>query len=44
MDAGHERAGATFELVSQWRRPFYYPKSGEGKMGRGQSRNRGRAE
>ncbi|MEC7646909.1 MAG: sarcosine oxidase subunit alpha family protein [Pseudomonadota bacterium] len=31
MDAWHERAGATFELVSQWRRPFYYPKSGEGK-------------
>jgi sarcosine oxidase subunit alpha len=31
MDAWHERAGAEFELVSQWRRPFYYPKSGEGK-------------
>jgi len=31
MDAWHERAGASFELVSQWRRPFYYPKSGEGK-------------
>jgi len=31
MDAGHERAGATFELVGQWRRPFYYPKSGEEK-------------
>ena len=31
MDAWHERAGATFELVGQWRRPFYYPKAGEGK-------------
>ena len=31
MDAWHERAGAAFELVSQWRRPFYYPKAGEGK-------------
>jgi sarcosine oxidase subunit alpha len=31
MDAWHERAGATFELVGQWRRPFYYPKSGEEK-------------
>tara|TARA_Y100001934_G_scaffold257767_1_gene327254 strand:- start:12734 stop:15739 length:3006 start_codon:yes stop_codon:yes gene_type:complete len=31
MDAWHERAGATFELVSQWRRPFYYPKPDEDK-------------
>jgi len=31
MDAWHERAGAAFELVGQWRRPFYYPKPGERK-------------
>jgi len=31
IDAWHELAGAEFELVGQWRRPFYYPKSGEGK-------------
>lgn len=31
MDAWHERTGAVFELVGQWRRPFYYPKPGETK-------------
>ena len=31
MDAWHERTGAAFELVGQWRRPFYYPKPGETK-------------
>ena len=31
MDSWHARAGAQFELVGQWRRPFYYPKAGEGK-------------
>ena len=31
LDVWHERTGAEFELVSQWRRPFYYPKADEEK-------------
>ena len=31
MHAWHERAGAVFEDVGQWKRPFYYPKHGEVK-------------
>ncbi len=27
----HESAGAVFEDVGQWKRPFYYPQAGEGK-------------
>ena len=27
----HEAAGAVFEDVGQWKRPFYYPQPGEGK-------------
>ena len=27
----HEAAGAVFEDVGQWKRPFYYPRSGEGQ-------------
>lgn len=29
MHAWHERAGALFEDVGQWRRPWYYPRTGE---------------
>ena len=29
MHAWHERAGAEFENVGMWKRPWYYPKSGE---------------
>jgi sarcosine oxidase subunit alpha len=29
MHAWHENAGAPFEDVGQWRRPWYYPKDGE---------------
>ena len=29
MDAWHERAGAAFEDVGHWRRPWYYPKGSE---------------
>ena len=29
MHAWHERNGATFEDVGQWRRPWYYPRAGE---------------
>ncbi len=29
MDAWHEAAGAVFEAVGQWRRPWYYPRPGE---------------
>jgi len=31
MHAWHEEAGAVFEDVGQWKRPFYYPQSGENK-------------
>ena len=31
MHAWHERAGAVFEDVGQWKRAFYYPKRGEDK-------------
>jgi sarcosine oxidase subunit alpha len=29
MQSWHERAGAAFEDVGRWRRPFYYPRPGE---------------
>jgi len=29
MHGWHERAGALFEDVGQWRRPWYYPRAGE---------------
>ncbi len=29
MHSWHEAAGATFEVVGQWLRPWYYPKAGE---------------
>ncbi|MEO1193040.1 MAG: sarcosine oxidase subunit alpha family protein [Pseudomonadota bacterium] len=29
MDSWHEAAGAVFEPVGQWRRPWYYPQEGE---------------
>jgi sarcosine oxidase subunit alpha len=32
MDDWHEGAGAVFENVGQWRRPFYYPGAGEDKQ------------
>ncbi len=32
MQAWHEQAGAVFENVGQWRRPFYYPRRGEMKQ------------
>ncbi|MCH8112739.1 MAG: sarcosine oxidase subunit alpha, partial [Proteobacteria bacterium] len=31
MHAWHERAGAVFENVGQWKRAFYYPRRGEDK-------------
>jgi sarcosine oxidase subunit alpha len=31
MQRWHEDAGAVFEDVGQWRRPFYYPRAGETK-------------
>jgi len=31
MHAWHEQAGAVFEDVGQWKRPFYYPQGGESK-------------
>ncbi len=31
MHAWHEEAGAVFEDVGQWKRPFYYPAGGETK-------------
>ena len=31
MHAWHEDAGAVFEDVGQWKRPFYYPRPGETK-------------
>lgn len=31
MHAWHERAGAVFEDVGQWKRPFYYPRGDEDK-------------
>ncbi len=31
MHAWHERSGAVFEDVGQWKRPFYYPRRGEDK-------------
>ncbi len=31
MHHWHEAAGAEFEDVGQWKRPWYYPRSGEGK-------------
>ena len=31
MHDWHENAGAVFENVAQWKRPFYYPQPGEGK-------------
>ncbi|MCG8597045.1 MAG: sarcosine oxidase subunit alpha family protein, partial [Kiloniellales bacterium] len=30
MHSWHERAGAAFENVGQWKRPWYYPRGGEG--------------
>ncbi|SLN43488.1 sarcosine oxidase subunit alpha [Oceanibacterium hippocampi] len=32
MHRWHETAGAVFEDVGQWKRPFYYPQRGEGKQ------------
>jgi sarcosine oxidase subunit alpha len=31
MQRWHEDAGAVFEDVGQWRRPYYYPRAGEAK-------------
>ena len=31
MHTWHEEAGAVFEDVGQWKRPFYYPRPGENK-------------
>ena len=31
IQSWHETQGAVFEDVGQWRRPYYYPKAGEGK-------------
>jgi len=33
MHGWHEEAGAVFEDVGQWKRPFYYPQAGETKHG-----------
>lgn len=32
LHAWHEQAGAEFEVVGQWHRPWYFPKAGEDKQ------------